>query len=313
MSGEPNKTTIVLEPSIEDHDPSLYEGGVDTSLINGWSAVDDAQIDAYRERGYLVVRRAFDSGQVRAAREELEAMTHSDDPRCDGIHYEGAIVENLEGEPDARDDGPGDRLIGHTLNEIPRVAAETRARHVRKFMGFCAGHPPLAALSDAPALTTVLERIVGGPIRTFQEMALVKPPGGREKPWHQDHAYFNVPLDTAIVGVWIALDHVDVDNGCMVVLPGGHAAGPRLHFMRRDYQICDTDIDQTSRDDRLALPMAPGDLLLFDGKLPHGTPTNKTQGQRWAVQYHYVGKSVRTPEDEDCRDAFGGEGKGASC
>ncbi|MFW6213947.1 MAG: phytanoyl-CoA dioxygenase family protein [Spirochaetota bacterium] len=38
-------------------------------------------------------------------------------------------------------------------------------------------------------------------------MALVKPPGGREKPWHQDHACFDLPLDSTIVGVWIALGH----------------------------------------------------------------------------------------------------------
>ena len=36
-------------------------------------------------------------------------------------------------------------------------------------------------------------------------MALVKPAQGREKPWHQDHAYFNVALDTPIVGVWIPM------------------------------------------------------------------------------------------------------------
>ena len=52
--------------------------------------------------------------------------------------------------------------------------------------------------------------------------------------------------------------------------------------------------------------MAPGDLLLFDGKLPHGTPANKTRGQRWAVRYHYVRTSVDGGE-EDHLYAFEGE------
>ena len=32
----------------------------------------------------------------------------------------------------------------------------------------------------------------------------------------------------------------------------------------------------------------PGDVLLFDSLLPHGTPTNTTDKQRFALQYHYV-------------------------
>ena len=78
-------------------------------------------------------------------------------------------------------------------------------------------------------------------------MALLKPPGiGREKPWHQDHAYFNVAASQRIVGVWIALDAATPDNGCMYVLRGKHrdTASPNAypHFAVRDYQICDTTV-----------------------------------------------------------------------
>ena len=70
----------------------------------------------------------------------------------------------------------------------------------------------------------------------------------------------------------------------MHMLAGGHKAGARVHFKRRDWQICDTDVDPTGR---VAVPMGAGDVLLFDGKLPHGTPINRTDEFRWAVQYHY--------------------------
>jgi hypothetical protein len=40
-------------------------------------------------------------------------------------------------------------------------------------------------------------------------MALLKPPGGgREKPWHQDKAYFNLTLDTPVVGTVLQLRHI---------------------------------------------------------------------------------------------------------
>ena len=305
--------TVVLEPAIDAHDPALYEGAIETSGATGFGAVDDAWLTSYRERGYLVIRGAFDADAIQASRDELRRMAHSDDPQCDSVHYEGGIVEYVSRD---RLEKAGERLdklvLGHIFDEIPNVSSQIRARLLRKFMGFCARHPLLAALADDSALLGILERLVGKPVRLFQEMALVKPPGGREKPWHQDHAYFNFPLDTRVVGVWIALDQVDVQNGCMVVLPGGHLKGPRIHFMRRDYQICDSEIHQRFQQ-RVALPMQSGDVLLFDGKLPHGTPTNHTQGHRWAVQYHYVGQSVRISEEIDYRGEFGSEGKDVTC
>ena len=40
-------------------------------------------------------------------------------------------------------------------------------------------------------------------------MALLKPPGGgREKPWHQDKAYFNLTLDTPVVGQLRRVSHM---------------------------------------------------------------------------------------------------------
>jgi len=300
---------VVLEPTIEAHDPALYEGVVDNHGVSGFDSFCDADLARYRERGYLVVRRGFAEKAVQGARDELDRMARSDEPRCRVVHYEGAIMEHLD-LPDEKAPGVSERHIGQVFDGLPVVDPELRARYVRKFLGFCSDHALLDALAHDVGLLGALERILEEPPQLFQDMALVKPPGGREKPWHQDHAYFNYPLETRIVGVWIALDEVDVENGCMVVLPGGHLEGPRIHFMRRDYQICDTDIEGESR---VALPMGPGDVLLFDGKIPHGTPTNRTRTQRWAVQYHYAGETRRPGDEVDYREEFGSEGKDVSC
>ncbi len=37
--------------------------------------------------------------------------------------------------------------------------------------------------------------------------------GGREKPWHQDKAYFRVPVDAPVIACWLALDDVTAENG----------------------------------------------------------------------------------------------------
>ena len=318
MTVPSSKLKVVLEPAIEDHDPALYHAKVEYAPVAGWEAVDDARIEEYRTRGFLVIRQAFSASQIEAARVALESITRSEAPQCKSMVYEGTIAGHLQHPCPPERPKRGARTRGEVLEGLPRIDAELRAGYVRKISDFCAAYPPLQTLATQGEMLSVLGRIVGEPAVLFQEMALVKPPGGREKPWHQDHAYFDYPLETPIVGVWIAIDQVDVENGCMVVLPGGHLQGPRLHFMRRDYQICDSDMQQITEQQRLALPMEPGDLLLFDGKLPHGTPTNKTAGQRWAVQYHYVGERARVVENKEAGEEgdsrpFGSEGKNATC
>ena len=59
--------------------------------------------------------------------------------------------------------------------------------------------------------------------------------------------------------------------------------------------------------------MAAGDVLLFDGKLPHGTPANRTAEFRWAVQYHYRPAAAILVDDEARLAAFGSEGRDVTC
>lgn len=82
---------------------------------------------------------------------------------------------------------------------------------------------PIKALAEHPLLLDVITRLLGEEPKMFQNMGLIKPPHlGREKPWHQDKAYFEYPVALPVVGVWIALDEATVANGCMHVQPQGH-------------------------------------------------------------------------------------------
>ena len=62
-----------------------------------------------------------------------------------------------------------------------------------------------------------------------------------------------------------------------------------------------------------AIPMNAGDILLFDAKLPHGTPANKTEMWRWALQFHYRPEDVSDVPDEVRLASFGSEGKNVTC
>jgi len=157
---------------------------------------------------------------------------------------------------------------------------------VRKLMGFTKHEPRLDALASAAGLLGIVQRLLAGrEPRMFQDMALLKPPRGREKPWHQDNAYFDIAADEPVVGVWIALDAATPANGCMHLVPGSHRAGPTVHFKRRDWQLCDTEVRGKAI---VACPLRPGGLLLFNGLTWHGTPANDTDQRRRALQFHYA-------------------------
>jgi len=305
---------VILESKIAGHDPMLYSSPEVAPRVDGFSAVGSGEVLDYEREGFLVIRAGLTPAEVTAAKSELEQMTLSDDPDCSEIYYEGVIRDLLpvpegplsgEAQPTTRN-----LAFGTPADRLPAIDRQVRARLVRKFMGFVRQHLPLAATAHKPELVALVERLVGEPVRLFQDMAIIKPAGGREKPWHQDHAYFNFPLETRIVGVWIALGQVTPENGCMFVLAGGHHEGPLLHFRRRDWQICDAEVLPRKQ---LAVPMDPGDVLIFDAKLPHGTPTNRTQEQRWALQYHYVPARAIQVGDDVRLAAFGSEGKNVTC
>ena len=194
---------------------------------------------------------------------------------------------------------------------LPTLTPEQRQDAVRKIMKFVQYEERLLALAFHPKLLAAVRALLEDEPHLFQDMAMIKPPRiGREKPWHQDHAYFNYPLGTRIVRVWVALDEATLENGCMQLLPGLHREGPRLHFQRRDWQICDQEIMGRRS---VAVPLKPGGLLFFDGLLPHGTPHNNSPKRRRAVQFHFVPRSVHLGTEEERLRVFGSEGKNVTC
>ena len=264
-----------------------YDGLADG--VTGFDSVTEREIARFREQGYLVVHEAFAIDRVEDALDGLLDLLAGSSPTFDSVDYESSV------DP-ATLDGMG---------------AEERQDYVRKFMWFVGHDERLRALSEDPALKRVVRRIIGEEPMLFQDMALLKPPRvGREKPWHQDHAYFNLELRTRVVGVWIALDQATTGNGCMLVKPGSHRQGPVVHFKRRDWQICDADVDPLGT---LAVPLEPGGCLFFSSLMQHGTAPNTSDDRRRAVQFHYRPAGAELTSLKERMAVFGSEGKDVSC
>lgn len=269
------------------HPPELYTPSGVAEGLDGWDAVDEQALVRYHEQGYLVVHRAFTQEEVNAGLEGLVGLVSGKCPEFKNISFEAKAREIL-----------------------PTLSPEQKQDAVRKLMSFTRFDAGLKRLAEHPRLLGVVQRILEGPHELFQEMALIKPPRlGREKPWHQDHSYFDLPIDTRIIGVWIALDEATIENGCMHIMPGWHKT-PRVHFTRRDWQLCDSEILGRKC---LAVPLKPGGCLFFDGKMPHGTPPNTSSHRRRAVQYHYIPAQTKRTTKQERMAIFGSEGKDVTC
>lgn len=282
-------STLTFDPGSEPHSPELYRPAATGFGVERFADIGEREIAFYREHGYLIVRQAFTEREVADALQGLLDLIGGARPDFTEIVFEAKARELL-----------------------PTLSAEQRQDVVRKLWHFVDFDARLKAISHHPEMLAVITSLLGGRAPfMFQDMALIKPPRlGREKPWHQDKAYFDYPLDTPVVGVWIALDEATVENGCMQLLPGRHKEGPILHFNRRDWQICDDQIEGTPS---VAAPLAPGGLLFFDGLLPHGTPHNSSPRRRRALQYHYAPGDVEKAAAEERLRHFGSEGKNVTC
>jgi phytanoyl-CoA hydroxylase len=282
-----SRSTKDVTARADDYPASLYRSDKVADYCDSADELTDADVGHFDDDGYLAVRHLFAPDEVEDILDALGRVL--EDPRDATVEYESWAMER-----------------------VAAAAGAERMDLVRKLMWFASSHDQLRRVAaDGRILTAVRKLTRVDDLTMFQDMALLKPPGGgREKPWHQDNAYFNYEPGTPIVGVWIALDDATAENGCMHVLPGSHREGPKIHHQRRDWQLCDTDVD-TGRD--TVVPLPPGGALFFHGLIHHGTPANHTVTRRRAVQFHYLPMGTAGVPDARRLELFGSEGKDVSC
>lgn len=265
----------------------LYPHERVAETLPGLAALDDDAVARFHQQGYLAIADAF------TPQETADAIAGLMD--CIAGRKKGFDLNVEAGVQD--------------WDKVSRP--EDRLKRVRKLNAFVDAEPRLKHLCWHPSLVSVLTRLLGEPPALYANQALLKPPFiGSEKPWHQDLAYFNVPPEATVVGVWVALDEATPENGCMHLVPGSHRGGPRVHFKVRDWQLCDRDVPLA---ECVAAPLPPGGILLFHGLLWHGTPPNRSPHTRRALQFHYHGESVQRISAEERLAIYGADGKDAEC
>lgn len=141
-----------------------------------------------------------------------------------------------------------------------------------------------------PALLDLVSEVIGPDIVLWASSVFCKPAAvGLEVPWHQDGQYWPI-RPRATVTVWIALDDVSVENGCMRFIPGSHRAGEFSHEVSEREDLV---LNNVLSDPRLDLSTAcdieleAGQVSLHDANLVHGSQPNRSGRRRagFAIRY----------------------------
>ena len=231
-----------------------------------------AEVDFFRENGYLVVENALSADEIEELRGDTVAI-------CRGAYGE---VRGIQ--PHAPDESDDEVMRNYLCIHFPHKLSETMEKYLAH-----------------PVMVDVLTKIIGPNVKSMQSMLFIKAAGKPGQAWHQDEDF--IPTrDRTLTGGWIALDNAMIDNGCLWVLPGSHKGGILWEMKRQDDPRFDCTDESTGfpyRDeDAIPVEVPAGSIVFFNGYLLHRSlPNTRTAGYRRVLVNHYMSAESLLPWD----------------
>jgi len=208
------------------------------------------QIDFFDANGFLVLRSRVSGGMLERLREAAVGWV-SDGHAADG---------NLSHQEDWNF---ADRPSG-------RVMFRVNYLHDK-------GHPAALELLGSPAMLGIAESLAGANlVPTYESMVFKNDGDGAPIVWHQDAVH---PRTHRIFNIDLYLDESRAGAGALRVLPGSH---------QRPADICAlTDAHGWEVPDSVEVEMEPGDVLVHDVMLVHGSPPTQGNALRRTIYYEF--------------------------
>ena len=218
-----------------------------------------AQISFYRKNGFLIIGDFLDNT-------ELET-------------WRSAVDEAVA----LRDDN----LLPDESYEIARKSE--REDVFRQRINLWMDHDGVRELMLDGRLGKMAADLAGvGGIRIWHDQALIKLPWANPTAWHQDNTKWSFTSEHAIT-IWVALDDVTIQNGCMFFMPGTHKR--RLD----DYPADSNQLGalfgaypDLGRLEPVPVIMPAGGCSFHNGLLAHGANANMTPNPRRAFTCAYM-------------------------
>ncbi|MCC7191931.1 MAG: phytanoyl-CoA dioxygenase family protein [Phycisphaeraceae bacterium] len=205
-----------------------------------------------------------------------------------------------------------ERIWGEQIEQAQRNNADAITLDQIRYRPFIARlqeySEPCAAFCRHPIILDLCRDLIGPDADMTWNQTIIKPPASRDQKstitardnafaWHQDQWYAlkgdyakdsNVDLLTAPGNgftMWVAISRTTVDNGTLWVLPGRHREGLLEHEWSTEKREWQGKFDTSWK---IPAVMRPGQALIFDKYLPHGSSTNVSNETRIAYQIGYM-------------------------
>ena len=122
---------------------------------------------------------------------------------------------------------------------------------------------------------------------------------GTVTPPHQDGFYFMLEPNEAIT-LWLALDYIDEENGCMRYVRGSHRRGMRPHRSSNVLGFSQgvSDYTDEDRDREVAMCAKPGDLFAHHSMVIHRADANQSDRRRAALGLVYFAGRAKKDEEK---------------
>jgi len=243
-------------------------------------AVDltDDQVTEFRERGFTHVGRLTTDEEVEWLRERFAEIFSPDNH---GVGAFGAVFDASKPLTQQLDGAEPD--LGQSIRpelKLPQLLDSLAHRNARRIA---------ARLLDVDE-----DRC-----ETWTHMIDKPPRHGHETPWHQDEAFWELDLGYHACGVWLALDDVDVDNGCMQFIPGSHLGGIVTHrHLYDDPMVSALVIDDVDLARAVPVPLRAGGATFHTQRTMHHTGPNLTDRRRraYAMEIQLPPVRIDTPK-----------------
>jgi len=239
-------------------------------ITNG--SISNENVAFYKEYGYLIAADLLSLSEVSDLKSETAAIFRGKRGVVDGML---AVGEN-----------------------------ETDADVLKKYVAIHFPHkisPLIHNYLFHHKIVDVLTNIISPNVKCMQSMLFVKGPGKAGQAWHQDEFY--IPTrDRSLIGVWIAIDDADVENGCLWIIPGRPKyMMPRIDNHSDEYADVDTiDVSAYGPGGPIPVEVKKGAVVFFDGYTLHSSKRNKTADCfRTALVNHYMSAESMLPWDQD--------------
>ncbi|MEZ6045554.1 MAG: phytanoyl-CoA dioxygenase family protein [Planctomycetaceae bacterium] len=201
--------------------------------------------DQYQTEGYVVLRQFYSAEEINELKREIDRYIAEVVPHLE----KGAVFYHDADKPE-------------TLKQINGFKEDAW------FADF-----PLQQRWKDLAVALIGEEV------TFKSPEWFNKPPATEHPTppHQDNYYFNL-VPCHVCTMWLALDDVDEENGCLRYVPGSHLKPVRPHLKTKVLGFSQGIEDYGDEDYATEVPiiMKPGDLVVHHGNTIHRADANKS-------------------------------------